>query len=174
MSCLVPSVEHLLWSSVVSFLFFFELGFDGLEGAVHVSEQFKHFGVNWRDRLLVLVVIVAAVFCVFVSFGFFTVRRTMLSVSIHHFFVFIFVVLVLGLGTGLLGEVSRRKPGRSACRNQNREDQGAGKASDLGEARVETHKKLQRKGWEMAGNRDVFYGTAFRPRIVDGISCWIT
>ena len=156
----------------------FELGFDGLEGAVHVSEQFEHFGVNGRDRLLVLLVIVAAVFCVFVSYCFFTVGRSMLSVSSHHFIVFIvvvvFTVVVLDLVTRLLGEVSRRKPGRSAWKNQNREDQGTGKAPDLGEARVETHKKLRRKGEEMAGNRNVFHGTAFRSRIVDGISCWIT
>ena len=118
-------MEHLLWSSIVTFLVFFELGFDGLEGAVHVSEQFEHLWVNGRGGLLLHGgVIVAAVSCVFVSTGFFAAGRSMLPVPILHFLVVvIFIVVVHYLGAGLRREVSRRKPGRSACRNQNREDQ---------------------------------------------------
>lgn len=106
-------MEHLLWLSAVSFVVFLELGFDGLKSAVHVSEQFEHLGVNWRGSLLVLgLVIVAAVFCVFVSLGFFAVWRSVFPVSIFRFVVVVVVVVilvdVLDLGAGLRGVVRPR------------------------------------------------------------------
>jgi hypothetical protein len=86
-------MKHLLWPSIGSFLVFFELGLDGLEGAVHVSEQFKHFGMNGRGRLFLKLLTVAAAFSVFVSNGFFAVRRAMLSVSLLHFVVVVIIII---------------------------------------------------------------------------------
>jgi hypothetical protein len=154
---LVHGVEHLSRLAIVSFLVFLELGFDGLEGAVHVSEQFEHLGVNLLDGLLVLgVASVAALFCVFASLLFIAVRRSMLPDLILHFVVVVVIIIVLELGAGLRHVVSRGKSGKSACGNQGWEDQGTGKASDLDKAGVETHQKLQRVAGGNGGKSQEF------------------